>query len=75
MKNALVAETVRFLRDRGFKPHVVSNRHTKIYFVADGKRKHVTVSNTPSCPFASKKNLAVLRRLLKGRANTRGGNS
>ena len=72
--NQLLLETLAAVRAAGFEPRVERNRHLKISFIdAQQRRRVIVVSNSPSCPFAIKRNRALLRRILRVGGFNEGG--
>ena len=65
-KSELLRETLSTLRQHGSEPRVVQSKHFKIRWQDQaGRSRCLVLSSSPSCPFAIKKNRAVLRRLLR----------
>jgi hypothetical protein len=66
MRNDLLNDAVEMIRAAGFEPHVVYNKHVKVYWAdSQGRRHCLVVSVSPSDRRARTQSRAVLRRLLK----------
>jgi hypothetical protein len=65
MRNELLEEALVTLRQAGFEPRVVRNRHWKISWVDQrGRTRLLTVAHTPGGHKARTRSRAILRRLL-----------
>ena len=64
--NALLDDAIATLRRHGLVLEIEHGSHLKIKFTnAHGSKCCLVLSRSPSCPFAIKKNRAVLRRLMR----------
>jgi hypothetical protein len=66
VKNEILRESLKLIRDAGLKPRVDRGRHWKITWVDQhGRQQRLTVSFSPSDRRARRQSRAVLRRLLR----------
>ena len=65
MRNELLEEALATLRQAGFEPRVVRNRHWKVSWVDQhGRTRMLVVAISPSNPQARVQSRNTLRRLL-----------
>lgn len=65
MKNELLEDAIETLRQAGFEPHVVRNRHWKVSWIDQhGRTRMLVVAYSPSSSRARLRSRATLRRLL-----------
>jgi hypothetical protein len=65
MRNELLEEALAMLRQAGFKPRVIRNRHWKISWTDQcGRTRVLVVAFTPSNRWARVQSRNTLRRLL-----------
>jgi hypothetical protein len=66
MRNAPLNEAVTAIRAAGFEPHLVRNKHWKVFWLDEhGRRRCIVMADTSSDWRAQANMRSTLRRLLK----------